>query len=347
MTLLAGDLGGTKTLLALCSSDGEPRVSRRYDSRAFDGLLPMVRAFLAEIDAEVRAHGAPRRAAFGVAGPITEIVESRGGAQRAQKAQITNLSYAIETASLKEGLGLEKVRLVNDFYAVASAVAAAASGDLGLELLALNPEARAERTGAVAVLGAGTGMGQALIARCVEPPVILPTEGGHSDFAPRNELEADLLRFLLRRFPEHVSVERVLCGAGLRLLYEFFRERGEVPEQPAVRAEIEAQGTDAPAVISRHGLAKSDGLCDLALDLFVQLYGAEAGNLALKSLATGGVYLAGGIAARILPRMTDGTFLRHFRQKGRFSGLLAGFPVFVVKDPAAGLRGAAHIAAGL
>lgn len=353
MTLLAGDLGGTKTLLALCSADGELRVSRRYDSRAFDGLLPMVRAFLAEIDAEVRAYGAPRRAAFGVAGPITEIGEGSGGAQRAQSAQsaqratITNLSYAIETAALKEGLGLQQVRLVNDFYAVASAVSAAANGDLLLELAALNPEARAERTGAVAVLGAGTGMGQALIARCVEPPVILPTEGGHSDFAPRNELEADLLRFLLRRFPEHVSVERVLCGAGLLLLYEFFRERGEVPEQPAVRAEIEAQGTDAPAVISRHGLARSDGLCDLALDRFVQLYGAEAGNLALKSLAKGGVYLSGGIAARILPRLTDGTFLRHFAQKGRFSGLLAGFPVFVVKDPAAGLRGAARIAAAL
>lgn len=341
MTLLAGDLGGTKTLLALCSADGEPQVSRRYDSRAFDGLLPMVRVFLAEIDAEVRAHGAPRRAAFGVAGPITELP---GGAQR---AQITNLSYAIETADLVDGLGLEAVRLVNDFYAVASAVAAAASGTCALELVALSPEARAERTGAVAVLGAGTGMGQALIARSVEPPVILPTEGGHSDFAPRNELEADLLRFLLRRFPEHVSVERVLCGAGLVLLYEFFRERGERPELPAVRAEIEAAGTDAPAVISRHGMARSDELCDLALDRFVQLYGAEAGNLALKSLAKGGVYLSGGIAARILPRLTDGVFLRHFAQKGRFSELLAGIPVSVVKDPAAGLRGAARIAAGL
>lgn len=341
MTLLAGDLGGTKTLLALCSADGEPRVSRRYDSRAFDGLLPMVQAFLAESEAEVRAHGAPRRAVFGVAGPITEL---GGGAQR---AQITNLSYAIETAPLVEELGIEAVRLVNDFYAVASAVSAAASGAGALELVALNPAARAERQGAVAVLGAGTGMGQALIARSVEPPVILPTEGGHSDFAPRNELEADLLLFLLRRFPEHVSVERVLCGAGLVLLYEFFRERGERPEQPAVRAEIEAQGTDAPAVISRHGLAKSDGLCDLALDRFVQLYGAEAGNLALKSLATGGVYLAGGVAARILPRLTDGVFLRHFAQKGRFSGLLAEIPVFVVKDPAAGLRGAARLAAGL
>lgn len=353
MTLLAGDLGGTKTLLSLCSADGEPRVTRRYDSRAFDGLLPMVQAFLAEVADEVRVHGAPRRAVFGVAGPITEVPEVTGPgggaqkAQRAQRAEITNLSYAIETAPLAEGLGLEAVRLVNDFYAVASAVAAAASGAGALELVALNPEARAERTGAVAVLGAGTGMGQALIARCVEPPVILPTEGGHSDFAPRSELEADLLRFLLRRFPDHVSVERVLCGAGLVLLYEFFRERGERPEQPAVRAEIEARGTDAPAVISRHGLARSDGLCDLALDRFVQLYGAEAGNLALKSLATGGVYLAGGIAARILPRLTDGVFLRHFAQKGRFSGLLAGIPVFVVKDPAAGLRGAARLAAGL
>jgi glucokinase len=347
MTLLAGDLGGTKTLLSLCSADGEPRVTRRYDSRAFDGLLPMVQAFLAEVADEVRVQGAPRRAVFGVAGPITEVTGVTGLGGGAQKAEITNLSYAIETAPLAEGLGLEAVRLVNDFYAVASAVAAAASGIGALELVALNPEARAERTGAVAVLGAGTGMGQALIARSVEPPVILPTEGGHSDFAPRSELEADLLRFLLRRFPDHVSVERVLCGAGLVLLYEFFRERGERPEQPAVRAEIEANGTDAPAVISRHGLARSDGLCDLALDRFVQLYGAEAGNLALKSLATGGVYLAGGIAARILPRLTDGVFLRHFAQKGRFSGLLAEIPVFVVKDPAAGLRGAARLAAGL
>jgi glucokinase len=343
MTLLAGDLGGTKTLLALCAEDGGPLFTRRYESRAFEGLAPMVRAFLdeAEVAAAVREHGPPRRAAFGVAGPITEL---EGGAQR---AHITNLDYAIETSELTASLGLERARLVNDFYAVAAAVAAAAGGASSLELVPINPGARAAPRGAVAVLGAGTGMGQALITRSVEPPVILPTEGGHSDFAPRDELEADLLRFLLRRFPEHVSVERVLSGAGILLLYEFFRERGEIAERPEVRAELDRAGADAPAVISRHALGRTDALCDQALDRFVQLYGAEAGNLALKSLAKGGVYVAGGVAARILPRMTDGTFLRHFTKKGRFSELLAGIPVFVVKDSAAGLRGAARIAASL
>lgn len=347
MTLLAGDLGGTKTLLALCADDGTQLATSRYDSQAHDSLGAMVQDFLQAQAALLREHGAPRRAAFGVAGPITELPE--GG----QRAQITNLRYSIETESLAATCGLGRVRLCNDFYAVAYAVAQAArspsSGAAAarLELLPLNPAGQPAPRGAVAVLGAGTGMGQALIARSVDPPAILPTEGGHSDFAPRDELEADLLRFLVRRFPEHVSVERVLCGAGLVLLYEFFRERGTAPEQPGVRDAIERAAGDAPAVISRHALARTDALCDAALDRFVQLYGAEAGNLALKSLATGGVYLAGGIAAKILPRMTDGVFLQHFTRKGRFSELLRSIPIFLIQEDESGLFGAALLAASL
>ncbi|MFO0572734.1 MAG: glucokinase [Polyangia bacterium] len=346
MTLLAGDLGGTKTLLALCSDDGEPLVVSRFDSHAYDGLAAMVQAFLSGQAGLVAERGRPARAAFGVAGPITELPDGN------QRAIITNLHYAIETAALGERCGLARVRLCNDFYAVALAVAHAAAQPDGeaarrLDLVPLNPGGRAAPCGNVAVLGAGTGMGQALIARSVEPPVILPTEGGHSDFAPRNELEADLLRFLLRRYPEHVSVERVLSGAGLVALYDFFCDRGAAPEQPDVRAELGAESPGAPAVISQHALAKSDRLCALALDRFVQLYGAEAGNLALKSLATGGVYLAGGIAAKILPKMTDGTFLANFIAKGRFTELLRGIPVCLIKNPQIGLLGAAHLAASL
>ena len=193
-------------------------------------------------------------------------------------------------------------------------------------------------------------MGQALLVRSdgtrpLATPAIVSTEGGHTDFAPRDEVEIDLLRYLRRLHPDHVSVERVLSGSGLYALYEFFRERSPHKESAVVRDALVQAGVDAPAVISQHALDPElrDPLCTEALERFIMLYGAEAGNLALKSFSTGGVFLGGGIARKILPRMQDGVFLSNFIRKGRFKSLCERMPIYVLLDPLAGLRGAAYL----
>lgn len=345
-TVLAADVGGTKTLLGLFRDGGELLHKERFDSAAFSNVTDMVTEFLSR--PEVKQHPRPVRAALGVAGPVRDAGTGPDGTPQ-QRAQITNLPYAIETAALTQGCGLTRVGLYNDFYVIAAAVAQIASGAHDdSEIVALNPDAQADPRGAIAILGAGTGLGEALIARSGPAPVILPTEGGHTDFAPRDEVEIGLLRFMQRRHPDHVSVERVVCGAGLLALYEYLRESGAAPESPEVAEELQrASGSDDPAVVSKYGLTKKDALCALALERFVMLYGAEAGNLALKSLATGGVYLAGGIAAKILPAMTSGVFIEHFTRKGRFAPLLRRIPVYLLKSADIGLIGAARLAAQL
>jgi glucokinase len=337
MTYLAGDLGGTKTLLGLYQEDGTLLASQRFDSGAFASLADMITAFLDGLEQQPR----PDRGVFGVAGPVEDL----GGRQR---ARITNLAWGIDTTDLVGVRGLCRVWLVNDFYAVAAAVMHLAAGKGPREsLVALNPTAVAQPLGAVAVLGAGTGLGEGIICRSTGQPTILPSEGGHADFAPRNEVEIALLRFLMRRHGDHVSYERVLCGAGLLSLYEFCCEHlGRDAGRREVYEEIQRDLLAAPAVVSRNGLSGHDPLCVAALELFASIYGAEAGNLALKALATGGVYLAGGIGPKILPRLQDGRFMAAFTQKGRFAGLMATIPVHVVVDPQAGLLGAAVLAQG-
>lgn len=347
MTYLAGDLGGTKTILGLYEDDGALRCARRYESRAHESLEAIIHAFLDE--EEVRRGPRPDRGAFGVAGPVSEVGGAGPGQDR-QQARITNLSWEIDTEVLKEQTGLRRARLVNDFYAVAAATAylAQATTDpatAAAQLVPLNPGARVSPRGAIGILGAGTGLGEAIIARAGSEAVILPSEGGHADFAPRDEVEIELLRFLMRRHGGHVSYERVLSGAGLLSLYEFFREyRGADLESQEVRAEIARDRAAAPAVVSRRGLDGTDALCIEALDRFALIFGAEAGNLALKALAVGGIYLGGGIAPKILPKLKDGRFLEGFVQKGRFSGLMSTIPVWVLADGQVGLLGASVLA---
>lgn len=344
MTMLAGDLGGTKTLIGLYDDAGARLHTQRFDSRAFGSLEAMVAVFLAE--PAVRAHARPTRAVFGVAGTVTERPAGPGG----QRADITNLSWDIDSAQVAEASGL-RVRLVNDFYAVAAAAAAAAqdlaAGRARPDVVVLNGGQPAGR-GPLAVLGAGTGLGEAVVDQSTGAPIILPSEGGHADFAPQDEVEIDLLRFLQRRHGGHVSYERVLSGAGLVALYEFFRRSGsaEDPKTDVDRALVE-QPAGAAALISAHALAGDDPVCVRALHRFALIYGAEAGNLALKILARGGVFVAGGIAPKILPRLRDGTFLQGFLAKGRFSALCASFPVYILSDSEVGLSGAAAIAATL
>ncbi len=320
MKYLAGDIGGTKTLLALFE---EGTLVRResYPSAQSPDLASIVRRFLGHTPSEVG------RACFGVAGPVLDDV-----------CRATNLPWVIDARELESALSLTRVRLVNDFHALAIGITVLDSSQFAV----LN-DAPSDPRGPWVVLGAGTGLGQAVVVREAQGYDVISSEGGHTDFGPRNELEIDLLRFLIKRHGR-VSYERIVSGPGLVALYEFLRERGEQKESAALAAELAQAGENAAAAISSHGLRGDDPLCQKALDMFVSIYGAEAGNLALKVVARGGVYVAGGIAPKIVAKLLDGTFRKAFVTKGRLSPLLERTPVKVVLNADAGLIGAAAIA---
>ncbi|MFP2928021.1 glucokinase [Pyxidicoccus sp. 3LG] len=321
MLVLAGDVGGTKTALALVQ--GETIIERRvFPSAAFPSLEALVSEFLG------RRSKAISRACFGIAGPVTE-----------DSCRTTNLRWVVEARSLEHILGVPRVTLVNDFHALAIGITVLPASDFAV----LN-DAPSDPSGPWVLLGAGTGLGEAVVVRKGNGYGVIASEGGHTDFAPRDELEIDLLRYLLKRH-ERVSYERILCGRGLVTLYEFVRGRAPEAESPAVREELAAASGDAAPIISRHGLAGDDPLCTQALSMFVSIYGAEAGNLALKVVARGGVFVAGGIAPKILPRLLEGSFRASFVAKGRLSPLLEATPVKVVLNADAGLLGAASLAA--
>lgn len=323
MTLLAGDVGGTKTALALVQ--GGNIVERQvYPSAGFSSLDALVRDFLGQ-----RGKGISR-ACFGIAGPVID-----------DSCRTTNLRWVVEARSLERSLGLPRVCLVNDFHALATGIKALPASDFAV----LN-DSPSDPRGPWALIGAGTGLGEALVVRTASGVEVIASEGGHTDFAPRNELEIDLLRFLLKRHTR-VSYERVISGRGLVALYEFMRGRSPEVESAAVREEIASSSGDAAPIISRHGLENDDPLCAQALSLFVSIYGAEAGNLALKVVARGGIFVAGGIAPKILPKLLDGAFRASFVAKGRLSPMLEATSVKVVLNPDAGLLGAASLAAGL
>jgi glucokinase len=319
--VLAGDIGGTKSILAVVDVDASrARVvcERRFDSAAYPGLAPMVRAFVQE------TREAFERVSFGVAGPVI-----------ANRAETTNLPWTIDGEVLASELGLGPTRLVNDFVAAAYGVLRLGPEDL----VELNP-GRAVPGAPIGVLGAGTGLGQALLVWTGEHYEVVPSEGGHGDWAPCDERQLGLWRWLHAKHG-HVSVERVVSGGlGLGAIYEHLRDAGVAPESPAVRAELAAAAI-AGVVIGPRGVDGSDALCAATLDLFVAAYGAEAGNLALRAVARGGVYVCGGVAPRILPKMTDGRFRAAYRDKGRLSHLVEEIPAHVVVHPRVGLLGAA------
>lgn len=321
--ILAGDIGGTKTNLAYFNEEGGrvvPVEERSFPSQDYHSLLDIIGAMQKEIPAAIDA------AAFGVAGPIVE-----------RRSKLTNLDWEVAAEELERGLRLPHVGLLNDLEATAYGVLHLRAGDR-LTLQAGD----AKKHAAIAVIAAGTGLGEGALVWDGKRYRAMPSEGGHSDFAPRNELEMDLLRFLLKKY-KRVSYERILSGPGFSNLYEFFRSRSGEPE-PAWLAEKMRSG-DPAAVISGAGLERTDPVCAQVLDLFVSLYGAEAGNLALKVLATGGVYVGGGIAPKILPKIQEGGFLEAFTFKGRQSPLLKAMPVYVVLNDKIALYGAAHYAA--
>ena len=324
MRVLAGDIGGTKTSLAIYAlADGQLRVVRgaRYPSADAPGLEPLVRRFLAEGPDEPLA-----AAGFAVAGPVVN-----------GHCRTTNLPWELDARALAESLG-RPVALLNDFHGIALGVTALADGDLE-RLQPGEPDPQAP----IAVIGAGTGLGEALLLPTPTGPRVIASEGGHADFAPRDELEIELLRFLLARH-RRVSYERVLSGRGLAAVYDFVIARGLAPTLASTRERF--AGEDPGAVVGELGVRGDDPACVRAVDLFIGVYGAEAGNLALKSLPYGGVFIAGGVALHLLARLRVG-FMPSFLAKGRMSPLLARVPVAVVLDPEVGRRGAALAAAAL
>jgi glucokinase len=329
--LMAGDIGGTKTYLALFERQEDGSLveikGARYASASFPSLAPMVELFWGQPGPSVGA------AAFGVAGPVLD-----------GRCRATNLPWRLDERILQAELGIPRLRLINDFHANALGILALPPEDV--EVLQDGP---ADPDGLIAILGAGTGLGEAVVlpaGPCPggSQPRVVVSEGGHCDFAPRNELEIDLLRHLMRRH-ERVSYERVLSGPGLVAIYEFVVSSDLAPEAEVVREELSSG--DPGAVIGRRGIEGSDPACVKALDIFVSLYGAEAGNLALKVLPTGGLYLAGGIAPRILEKLKAGGFVKAMTAKGRMSPMLESLRVSVVMNPKAGLIGASRGAAGL
>lgn len=320
--ILAGDIGGTKTNLALVREE-----SGRFTLHAVESYPSRERADFRGILREYRAaHPAViAHAAFGIAGPVMD-----------GRCEATNLPWVVDAREISADLGVQHAGLLNDLEATAYGVLRLPPEDL----LVLNPGVPAKR-GAIGVIAAGTGLGEGGLFWDGEGYRALPTEGGHTDFAPRNELEIDLLRFLLRSY-DRVSYERIVSGPGLVDIYRFFLERSGAPAPSWLAAELESG--EAAAAVSLAGMEGRDETCRLALGLFVSLYGAEAGNLALKLLARGGVYVAGGIAPKILPAIRTGAFLDAFRSKGRFASLLSAVPVHVVLNQRTAMLGAAHYA---
>ena len=321
--LLAADIGGTKANLALFRETPGGLVPVRegtVHSAGYASAAALLGAFLGD-DA-----GAVGAACLGIAGPV------RNG-----RAVTPNLPWAVAAAEIEAALGLPAVTLVNDLVATALGIP-----ELPPEAVAVLQEGKPDPAGNAALIAAGTGLGEAFLVRCDEELVPVASEGGHASFAPTSGPEVELLRFLTAELGA-VSAERVVSGPGLRNVYRFLTAAGGFSESPRVRARMAAE--DPPAVISDESLRGTDETCARALDLWLHAYGAEAGNLALKALATAGVYVGGGIAPKLLPKLREGSFLEGFRSKGRLSALLGDIPVRVILEPKAALYGAARCAA--
>lgn len=319
--ILAGDVGGTKVHLALYDFvNGKLKYTRdkQHPAKEYSGLEEIVKEFL----------GAEKvtAACFGVPGPV-----------RDGRLRLTNLPWTLDSRELSASLGIEHVFLINDLEANGYGVA-----ELSADQVFTLSEGDTAQMGNRALIAAGTGLGEGYLVWNGHSHTPYPSEGGHTDYAPRNEDEIDMLRFLKQKYNGRISFERVVSGQGLTNIYEFLREvRGM--EEPAWLAERMAQ-QDPNAVITELALAAKSEICEKTLDMFVSAYGAEAANLALKVLSVGGLYVGGGIAPRILDKLKDGTFMRAFTDKGRLSQLLVNMPVRIILESRAALMGAAAYA---
>jgi glucokinase len=322
--ILAGDIGGTKTILALYeqqSLEWTCYKKETFASAEFDSFLNLLKAFLdAETDLMLQS------VCIGVAGPVVK-----------GDCVTTNLPWVLRRKEIAGQTGAKHVCLLNDLEATAWGVLNLSEDDF----VELNPDAK-ENPGNKAIVAAGTGLGEAIIIWDDEKHHVVATEGGHTDFAPRNELEIGLLRYLMGLYAQHVSYERVVCGQGLVNIYQYLKSQQYAPVDS--KLELRMNEADPAAIISEKAMAGGDPLCIKALEIFCEIYGAEAGNLALKCLPKSGVILAGGIAAKILPAMKNGDFMRGYLAKGRYKSVLQEISVKVCLNPEAALLGAATVA---
>lgn len=322
--VLAGDVGGTKTNLALyeiTKDTLELKVQSQYSSKIFSSLSEIISVFQEE-----NSLATIEMACFGIAGPVLD-----------GRCKTTNLPWDIQTSELQEHLGIGKVSIINDLEATAY-------GMLYLdedEFVDLNPSAKPV-SGNRAVIAAGTGLGEAILYYDSKKYHPIGSEGGHTDFAPLTEHQDELLQWMRKRYPEHVSYERILSGPGVYTLYEFLLESGYA-QQPLAMLNIK-DTEDKSAMISKCALNDKDSLCMKTLELFCEVYAAEAGNLALKCVSIGGVYIGGGIAPKILPMLQEKSFMNTFVRKGRFEEMLKAMQVRVSLNQDTALFGAAHFA---
>lgn len=348
--ILGADIGGTKSTLALFDWKNdrvEPQRERTFASKDFETFDEILEEFLkppetdeqqddeessalSESQTEPRAPSSAARpieaACFGAAGPVVD-----------NRCRTTNLPWILDGNDLAKRFNIPYVRLLNDLEATAYGLLLLRPNELHV----LNAGSQPKTTQAIGLIAAGTGLGEAILFWDGVRYQPMPSEGGHGDFAPNSDLEIELLRHL-RTVHLHVSYERVLSGDGLHTIYEFLRDtKKNEPTWIAERIKVE----DPPAVIAEAGLKKQADIAVQALDLFVSIYGAEAGNLALKAMAINGVYLGGGIAPKLLTKLTDGTFMRAFTAKGRYKRLMSSIPVRVILNQKTALLGAAAVAA--
>jgi glucokinase len=331
--ILAGDIGGTKTNVALFESDGSGlgaiAAEQKFVSAAYDSLDAILREFVA-------AHGAAVScASFGIAGPVVD-----------GEVVTPNLKWKVSAKSVAATLGVSSVGLINDLESTAYGI-----GELTPDKFVTLNEGDEEPGAHRALIAAGTGLGMAGLFNDRGRYRPLPSEGGHSDLAARNELEVELLGYLMQKYADtpsqgHVSAERVLSGTGLLNCYAFYRDTGRLAPPPGFDEEVTAAETakkgDGAGIVSRAALARANDISMQALDLFVSVYGAVAGNLALTFVAKGGFYVGGGIAPKIVEKLQDGVFMKAFTEKGRLSGLVASMPVRVILDDKTALYGAAR-----
>lgn len=344
--LLAGDIGGTKTILRLAYANDEniqhnathkltleTLYEERYSSQDYSEFVPMVREFLSAAAQQVPTVK-PDAACFAIAGPIVD-----------NTCQLTNLSWFLRSEFLSGALGIKSVQLINDFEAIGYGVLGLQSEDI-YELQAGDPSEASPK----AVLGAGTGLGQGFLLPCGGEYMVFPSEGGHVDFAPQSELEFQLRKYLLEKHEiSRVSEERVVSGMGIISIYQFLRDRQYANESDMIGQAMDAwergagqrsKLTDPASIISKAATDKTDLLAQKTMEIFIRAYGSEAGNISLKFLPRGGLYIAGGVTAKNLDLIKSGEFMYAFANKGRVSHLLDKIPVRVVLNQSVGLIGA-------
>ena len=333
MLLLAGDIGGTKTILRLVevtkADDFQAIHGETYVSANYPDLVPMVQQFLKSAQAS-----SPDVACFAIAGPVVN-----------NTSKLTNLDWFLDNQRLAKELNIDRVSLINDFAAVCYGIPGLKDSDYHTL-----QKGTLLKNAPIQVIGAGTGLGEGFLVPHNSSYLVQATEGGHADFAPRSELEWQLLQYLENKHQiDRVSVERVVSGQGIVAIYQFLRDTEFAAPMAVVEEKVKAwekqveQGqkrtVDPAATISQAALEKKDPLCEKTMQMFVEAYGAETGNFALKLLPYGGIYIAGGIAAKNMTLMQDGHFLNSFKQKGRLSSVLEEIPVYIILNPQVGLLG--------